>query len=163
MSEIIEQSSIPRRALYDGTTVPAVGMGTFGSDKYGPEQIAQAVYGGIRAGYRLIDCASVYMNEDKIGESLSRVMQEGVVKREELFITSKVWNDMHAEGKVIESCEKSLKDLKLSYIDLYFVHWPFPNYHAPGCDGDSRNPDSRPFSVEEFMVTRRQCERLVDE
>ncbi len=65
--------------------------------------------------------------------------------------------------RCIESCEKSLKDLKLSYIDLYFVHWPFPNYHAPGCDGDSRNPDSRPFSVEEFMVTWRQCERLVDE
>ena len=49
------------------------------------------------------------------------------------------------EGQVIASCEKSLKDLQLSYIDLYFVHWPFPNYHAPGCDGDSRNPDSRPF------------------
>ncbi|HJA93400.1 MAG TPA: aldo/keto reductase [Candidatus Eisenbergiella merdipullorum] len=163
MSEIIEQSKIPRRALYDGTTVPAVGMGTFGSDKYGAEQIAAAVYGGIHAGYRLIDCASVYMNEDKIGESLTRVMQEGVVKREELFITSKVWNDMHAEGKVIESCEKSLKDLELSYIDLYFVHWPFPNYHAPGCDGDSRNPDSRPFNLEEFMVTWRQCERLVEE
>ena len=163
MSEIIEQNQIPRRALYDGTTVPAVGMGTFGSDKYGPEQIAEAVYGGIRAGYRLIDCASVYMNEDKIGESLSRVLKEGVVKREELFIASKVWNDMHAEGKVLESCEKSLKDLQLSYIDLYFVHWPFPNYHAPGCDGDSRNPDSRPFSVEEFMVTWRQCERLVEE
>ena len=62
-----------------------------------------------------------------------------------------------------EGMKKSLKDLKLSYIDLYFVHWPFPNYHAPGCDGDSRNPDSRPFSVEEFMVTWRQCERLVDE
>ena len=163
MSEIIEQSSIPRRTLYDGTTGPAVGMGTFGSDKYGADQIAEAVYGGIRAGYRLIDCASVYMNEDKIGDALERVMQEGVVKREELFITSKVWNDMHAEGKVIESCEKSLKDLKLSYIDLYFVHWPFPNYHAPGCDGDSRNPDSRPFNLEEFMTTWRQCERLVDE
>ena len=103
------------------------------------------------------------MNEDKIGDALERVMQEGVVKREELFITSKVWNDMHAEGKVIESCEKSLKDLKLSYIDLYFVHWPFPNYHAPGCDGDSRNPDSRPFNLEEFMTTWRQGERLVDE
>ena len=162
MSEIIEQNKIPRRALYDGTTVPAVGMGTFGSDKYGPEQIAEAVCGGIRAGYRLIDCASVYMNEDKIGESLSRVLKEGVVKREELFITSKVWNDMHAEGKVIKSCEKSLKDLQLSYIDLYFVHWPFPNYHAPGCDVTSRNPDSRPFSVEEFMDTYRQCEALVE-
>ena len=90
--EVIDQKKIPRRTLYDGTEIPALGMGTFGSDKYGPEQIAQAVYGGIHAGYRLIDCAAVYMNEDRIGESLERVMQEGVVQREELFITSKVWN-----------------------------------------------------------------------
>ena len=60
------------------------------------------------------------------------------------------------------SCKKSLADLGLDYLDLYFVHWPFPNYHAPGCAGDSRNPDSRPFSVEEFMATWRQCEELVD-
>ena len=85
------------------------------------------------------------------------------MERKDLFVTSKVWNDMHGEGKVLESCRKSLQDLQLSCIDLYFVHWPFPNYHAPGCDGDSRNPDSRPFSVEEFMSTWRQCEQLVDE
>lgn len=161
MAEIIEQSIIPRRALSDGTTIPAMGLGTFGSDKYGPEQVAEAVYGGIRAGYRLIDCAAVYQNEDRIGEVLERVLREGIAGREELFITSKVWNDMHE--RVAESCEKSLRDLRLSQIDLYFVHWPFPNYHAPGCDGDSRNPDSKPFSVEEFMSTWRQCERLVDE
>ena len=82
--------------------------------------------------------------------------------RDELFITSKVWNDMHGEGKVLESCKKSLADLRLSCLDMYFVHWPFPNYHAPGCSGDSRNPDSRPFSVEEFMATWRQCEDLAD-
>ncbi len=84
------------------------------------------------------------------------------MERRELFVTSKVWNDMHGEGKVLESCQKSLEDLGLSSLDLYFVHWPFPNYHAPGCSGDSRNPDSRPFSVEEFMATWRQCEDLVD-
>ncbi|MCR5419855.1 MAG: aldo/keto reductase [Lachnospiraceae bacterium] len=61
------------------------------------------------------------------------------------------------------ACLQSLKDLKLEYIDLYFVHWPFPNYHAPGCDGDSRNPDSKPFSVDEFMDTWKQLEELYDE
>lgn len=66
-------------------------------------------------------------------------------------------------NRVKESCEKSLKDLRVSYLDLYLVHWPFPNYHAPGCDGDSRNPDSRPFSVTEFLNTWRQCEALVEE
>ena len=52
--------------------------------------------------------------------------------------------------------------LQCDYVDLYFIHWPFPNYHAPGCDVDSRNPDSRPFSVDEFMDTYRQCEELVE-
>ena len=162
MTEIIEQSRIPKRILPDGREVPAIGLGTFGSDKYSSEQIAEAVYGGIKAGYRMIDCASVYQNEDRIGESIERVLKEGIVERSELFITSKVWNDMHGEGKVAESCEKSIRDLRSSYLDLYLVHWPFPNYHAPGCDGDSRNPDSRPFSTEEFMSTWRQCEALVD-
>lgn len=79
MTAIIDQNKIPRRALYTGETIPAVGLGTFGSDKYGPEQVAEAVYGGIKAGYRLIDCAAVYQNEDRIGEVLKRVMQEGIV------------------------------------------------------------------------------------
>ncbi len=163
MEHIIEQSAIPRRILENGINVPAMGLGTFGSDKYSAEQISEAVYGGIRTGYRLIDCASVYQNEDKIGEVFARAFSDRIVGREELFVVSKVWNDMHGEGQVIRSCEKSLADLRLDYLDLYLVHWPFPNYHAPGCSGDSRNPDSRPFSVEEFMVTWRQCERLVDE
>lgn len=163
MAAVIEQSAIPRRTLKGGETIPAMGLGTFGSDKYSADQVAKAVYGGIQAGYRLIDCAAVYQNEQQIGQELWRVVSQGIAAREELFITSKVWNDMHGEGKVAQACEKSLQDLKLSYIDMYFVHWPFPNYHAPGCDGDSRNPDSKPFSVDEFMTTWRQCERLAEE
>ena len=108
----------------------------------------------------MVDCAAVYQNEKQIGEVLKKVFQDKVVTEEELFITSKVWNDRHRE--VEAACRQSLEDLGLSTIDLYFVHWPFPNYHAPGCGGDSRNPDSKPFSVEEFMDTWRQCERLVD-
>ena len=65
MAEIIEQSRIPKRTLVDGSKVPAIGLGTFGSDKYNSDQIAEAVYGGIRAGYRMIDCASVYQNENR--------------------------------------------------------------------------------------------------
>ena len=65
MTAIIDQNKIPRRALYTGETIPAVGLGTFGSDKYGPEQVAEAVYGGIKAGYRLIDCAAVYQRSVK--------------------------------------------------------------------------------------------------
>ena len=155
-------SLVPEKLLYDGKTIPAIGMGTFGSDHYTADQVAEAVKGGIQAGYRLFDCAACYGNEDKIGLVFEQAMKDGLVTREELFITTKVWNDMHGQGDVLLSCAKSLRDLKLDYVDLFFVHWPFPNYHAPFCDGDSRNPDSRPFSVEEFMTTWRQCERLVD-
>lgn len=162
MEQKIEQSRIPKRILPGGEQIPCMGLGTFGSDKYGAETVSEAVYGAIRCGYRLIDCASVYQNEAQIGEVLKKVFAEGLVKREELFITSKVWNDRHGEGEVIASCRESLQDLGISRIDLYFVHWPFPNYHAPGCSGDSRNPDSRPFSTEEFMAVWRQCEALVD-
>lgn len=162
MEKKIDQNIIPRRTLSSGEEIPCMGLGTFGSDKYGAEIVSEAVYGAIKYGYRLIDCASVYQNEDKIGKVLHRVFSEKVVERKELFITSKVWNDMHGEGEVLESCRKSLLDLGLDYLDLYFVHWPFPNYHAPGCDGDARNPDSRPFSVDEFMTAWRQCEELVD-
>ena len=159
MSEKI--TNVPSYKLNTGAVMPAVGLGTFGSDKYNSEVISAAVSGAVRAGYRMLDCATVYQNEDRIGEVLDGLFSEGVVKREDLFITSKVWNDEHRD--VRKACERSLKDLRLSYIDLYFVHWPFPNYHAPGCDGDSRNPDSKPFSVDEFMDTWRQLEALYDE
>lgn len=160
MEKQIEILNVPKRVLFTGEEIPAVGLGTFGSDKYSAEQVSEAVYGAIKYGYRLVDCAAVYQNEKQIGEVLKKVFQDKVVTREELFITSKVWNDRHRE--VEAACRQSLEDLGLSTIDLYFVHWPFPNYHAPGCGGDSRNPDSKTFSVEEFMDTWRQCERLVD-
>ena len=163
MIDVMEQSKIPTRELYSGEKIPCVGLGTFGSDKYGADAVSEAGYGAVKYGYRLIDCASVYQNEDKIGQVLHRLFEEKVVQRQDLFITSKVWNDMHGQGQVMESCRKSLKDLGLETIDLYFVHWPFPNYHAPGCSGDARNPDSRPFSLEEFMSVWRQCEELVDQ
>lgn len=140
--------------------LPKIGMGTFGSDKYDEKTVANAVKFAIKAGYRLFDCASVYGNESEIGDVFAEAFKSGVTKREDIVVISKVWNDMHGEGKVIESCFNTLKDLKLDYLDIYFMHWPFPNYHAKGCDVDSRNPDSRPFYVDEFMVAWRQMEWL---
>ena len=156
----IDQEKIPKKTLSSGEKIPSIGLGTFGSDKYGAAEVAKAVYGAVKFGYRLIDCAQVYQNEAQIGEVLDQLMREKVVKREELFIISKVWNDMH--DKVHIACKQSLKDLRLDYLDLYLVHWPFRNYHAPGCDGDYRNPDAKPFSVDEYMETWRQCEELVE-
>ena len=111
MIDVMEQSKIPTRELYSGEKIPCVGLGTFGSDKYGADAVSEAVYGAVKYGYRMIDCASVYQNEDKIGQVLHRLFEEKVVQRQDLFITSKVWNDMHGQGQVMESCRKSLKDL----------------------------------------------------
>ena len=159
MAEMIQPAMVPKVKLYTGEEIPCVGMGTFGSDRFTPEQVSNGVAGAIRCGYRMFDCAACYGNEDQIGEVFHAAFEEGVVERKDLFIMTKVWNDMHE--RVEESCRKSIQDLQCDYIDLFFIHWPFPNYHAPGCDVDSRNPDSRPFSVEEFMNTYRQCEELV--
>ena len=159
---MVDPNLVPKVRLADGALVPAVGIGTFASDNYTADVVAEAVRGAIRSGYRFIDCASVYGNEADIGKVFSELFDEGVVTRDEMFITSKVWNDMHGKGDVLLSCAKTLRDLGLDSLDIYFLHWPFPNYHAPGCDGDSRNPNSKPFSVDRFMATWRQMERLVD-
>jgi alcohol dehydrogenase (NADP+) len=151
----------PYRTLYTGARMPAIGLGTFGSDHVTADQVAEAVVGAVEVGYRHIDCASVYGNEDRIGESLRAVMQRGV-PREKLWIVSKLWNDRHAERDVIPQCEKSLRDLRLDYLDMYLVHWPFPNFHPPHCDVTSRSPDARPYIHENFMKTWRQMEKLVE-
>ena len=155
----VDATKVPQITLNNGTKVPCIGMGTFGSDRFTPEQVSAAVAGAIRAGYRMFDCAACYGNEDQIGEVFKNAFDEGIVERKDLYIMTKVWNDMHRD--VEKSCRKSIQDLQCDYIDLFFIHWPFPNYHAPGCDVDSRNPDSKPFSVAEFMDTYRQCEELV--
>jgi len=157
----VDPNRVPTRNLYTGAKMPAIGLGTFGSDKYSGEQIAEAVVGAASVGYRHFDCAAVYANEDLIGPALQTITRGGV-KREELWVTSKLWNDMHGDGDVAVSCEKSLKDLQLDYLDLYLIHWPFPNYHPPGCDVTSRSPDAKPYIHENYMKTWRQMEKLVE-
>ena len=160
MAEVINPAIVPKVTLPSGEQVPCVGMGTFGSDRVSAEDVSAAVAGAIRSGYRMFDCAACYGNEHEIGQVFKDAFDEGVVERKDLFIMTKVWNDMHR--RVEEACDKSIKDLQCDYVDMYYIHWPFPNYHAPGCDVDSRNPDSKPFSVDEFMDTYRQCEALVE-
>ncbi len=160
-SDFIDPFSVPRRRLHTGAFMPCIGLGTFGSDRFSAAEIAASVEGAIKVGYRHIDCASVYGNEDSIGPVLGAAIRGGV-PREELWITSKLWNDKHAEADVIPQCRKSLADLQLDYLDLYLVHWPFPNFHPPGCSVESRSPDARPYIHENFMKTWRQMEKLVD-
>jgi len=155
----VDPARVPRMTLPGGATVPAIGLGTFGSDNYTTDQIAEAVVGAAEVGYRHFDCASVYGNEDAVGRSLQTIMQGGV-PRGDLWITSKVWNDQH--GQVIEACQKSLRDLPLDFLDLYLVHWPFPNFHAKGVDASARDPHAKSYLHDDYMKTWRQMEQLVD-
>ncbi len=129
----VDPTLVPQRTLYSGAVMPAIGLGTFGSDHVSAAEVAEAVKGAAAAGYRHFDCASVYGNEAEIGTAFEEILRGGI-RREELWITSKLWNDKHGEDDVIASCRQSLADLRLDYLDLYLVHWPFPNFHPPGCD-----------------------------
>lgn len=150
---------VPTVTLRNGNAMPGIGMGTFGSDRYDGEAVAQAVRTALIGGWRLIDCASVYGNEDRIGLELEAAMRQGL-PRGDLFVVSKLWNDMHGQGDVLLSCARSLKELRLDYLDLYFVHWPFPNFHPKGAAPDYHNADARPYIHGDFMKTWRQMERL---
>lgn len=156
----INPDLVPKRTLNNGAVIPAVGIGTFGSDNYDNDTIANALKIAIRNGYRHIDCAAVYGNEAEIGTAIQEVIAEGAVTREELWITSKLWNDQH--DNVIESCKKSMADLKVDYLDLYLVHWPFPNFHAKGVSVESRDPNAKPYIHEDFMKVWGEMEKLVE-
>ena len=158
----VDPRSVPQRVLWTGARMPAIGLGTFGSDRFSGEDIAKAVIGAAEVGYRHFDCAKVYGNEHLIGASLEAIIAGGI-PREELFVTSKLWNDKHAPADVIPTFKESLRDLRLEYLDLYLIHWPFPNHHAVGVDVTSRAHDAKPYIHEEFMATWRELEKLVDQ
>lgn len=159
--DAVDPDLVPFKLLPGGAKLPVIGMGTFGSDAVTGPEVAGAVLTAARLGYRHFDCAAVYGNEDLIGTSLQAIRASGV-RRQDLFITSKLWNNRHREDQVIPAFEKSLRDLKLDYLDLYLVHWPFPNHHDPGVDVSSRAHDAQPYIHAKYLKVWRQLETLVD-
>ena len=131
----------------NGDILPSLGLGTWLSKT---NEVYDAVLEAIRIGYRHIDCAYIYRNEAEIGLALRDAMKAGLVKREELFITSKLWNSDHDPERVEVAIRKSLNDLQLNYLDLYLIHWPVA--FKTGCEqakdaNDLASLDDIPLSV----------------
>ncbi|CAN6337413.1 unnamed protein product [Urochloa humidicola] len=107
--------------LNTGASIPSVGLGTWHAE---PGLVGGAVCAAVKAGYRHIDCAPSYGNEKQVGLALKKLFQDGVVKREDLFITSKLWYSNNAPQYVPEAIQTTLDDLQLEYLDLYLIHGP---------------------------------------
>ena len=101
--------------------MPAVGLGTWKSQ---PGEVYDAVLTALNAGYRHFDCAPIYGNEKEIGQAFQNAFADGIVKREELWITSKLWNDVHQKDQVIPALKRTLHNLAIDYLDLWLIHWP---------------------------------------
>lgn len=148
----------------NGDSMPILGLGTWQAN---PGEVYKAVIEALKAGYRHIDCAAIYGNEAEVGEAIADSIQEGVVNRDELWVTSKLWNNAHAPHDVQPALEKTLADLQVETLDLYLIHWPVMIkrellYQNSGHDMVSLDeiPISETWSVMETMVDKGLCKHI---
>lgn len=120
--------SMPTQTIGIDGQMPLVGLGLWKIDK---EQVADAVFNAIKAGYRHLDSACDYGNEKQVGEGIARALDAGLCTREDLWVTSKLWNTYHKEEHVIMAMDQTLHDLGLEYLDLYLIHFPIALEFVP--------------------------------
>ncbi|GES60386.1 D-xylose reductase [Aspergillus terreus] len=154
----------PTIKLNSGFDMPLVGFGLW---KVNNDTCADQVYEAIKAGYRLFDGACDYGNEVEAGQGVARAIKEGIVKREELFIVSKLWNSFHDGDKVEPICRKQLADWGVDYFDLYIVHFPVAlKYVDPAVryppGWSAKGDGSIEFSNASIQETWTAMETLVD-
>lgn len=137
----------------NGDRLPALGLGTW---KAAPGAVGTAVKEALRIGYRHIDCAPIYQNETEVGKALSEALTDGQMERQDLWITSKLWNSAHSPEQVRPALEKSLTDLGVGYLDLYLIHWPV--IFKPGVTYPRQAEDYLPFSIDSLSQTWRAME-----
>ncbi|OBQ51491.1 aldo/keto reductase [Halodesulfovibrio spirochaetisodalis] len=142
--------------LPSGDRMPALGLGTYLSP---PEKIEQAISTALSCGYRHIDCAAIYGNEDDIGAALQKEL--ATYKREDLWITSKLWCDCHEPDAVLPALKQTLKDLNLSYLDLYLIHWPIAL--APGVELPQKHEDYITLEQVPLQATWQAMETCVEQ
>ena len=110
--------------LYNNVKVPVLGIGTF---MISPDDTERSVYAALKGGYRMIDTANAYMNEEAVGKALARAIREGIVKREDVFVSTKIWPTVYEDENAVD---KTLKRLGLDFVDLLFIHQPSGNFVA---------------------------------
>ena len=101
--------------------MPIMGLGTW---KLPKDVCSDVIYQTLKCGYRLLDCACDYGNEEEVGKGIKRALDDKILERKDLFVTSKLWNTFHRKEHVRPACLRTLKDLGLEYLDLYLIHFP---------------------------------------
>jgi diketogulonate reductase-like aldo/keto reductase len=139
--------------------IPALGFGTLIAD---PAETTTATKIAMEVGFRHLDCAERYRNEKEVGEAMQEVLRKGIVTREKMFVTTKLWNTNHRPDRVRRAFEASRKRLGLDYVDLYLMHTPFA--FKPGDDQDPRDASGNPIYDEgvTLLDTWNAMERLVE-
>ena len=156
----IDPEAVHHARLASGATMPVAAFGTFHSD-WAQAYMKDATVEAIRLGWRHIDTARAYENEDVVGEAIREAVRLGYIgSADDLFITGKLWNGHMAPRDVAPALESTLEALGVEKIDMYLNHWPWPNVHTPGCQGDHRNPDAVPYIHEAFLETWHELVKL---